>query len=105
MPAALARACASYGCQSTVPCAQHSAPKRIVPRHHRVYGTARWRRVRSYVLDQRPACQACLRNGRISIAVDVHHKVAVRAGIDPYDASNLEPLCKSCHSRETAAGR
>lgn len=64
---------------------------------------ARWRKLRLMVLVDRPWCAECERNGRITLATDVHHKIARRdGGADVAD--NLEPLCHSCHSQITAAG-
>jgi 5-methylcytosine-specific restriction protein A len=50
-----------------------------------------------------PLCERCRANGRIKAAVEVHHRMAVRDGGDPLDIEGLESLCKSCHSRESAA--
>ena len=65
----------------------------------RFYTSAPWRKTRAALLDARPACvtPGC---GRPATHVD--HIVALRAGGAALDAANLQPLCHSCHSRETA---
>jgi len=35
------------------------------------------------------------------IATEVHHVLALSEGGAPFDLSNLESLCGSCHGRET----
>lgn len=63
----------------------------------------RWRQIRTLILLDHPWCAECARNGRMSLATDVHHKIPKRDGGSD-DVDNLEPLCHSCHSRITAAG-
>jgi 5-methylcytosine-specific restriction protein A len=55
------------------------------------------------VLRRHRLCAECERHGRVTLATDVHHKIAKRdGGLDT--AENLEPLCHSCHSRITGKG-
>lgn len=62
-----------------------------------------WQRIRRAFLVEHPLCAACERAGRVSVATDVHHKIARRNGGS--DApENLEPLCHACHSRITGEG-
>jgi 5-methylcytosine-specific restriction enzyme A len=61
----------------------------------RGYGS-RWRRLRRMILNQQPLCVRCG-----APATDVDHIVPRAAGGDD-SASNLQGLCKSCHSRKTA---
>jgi 5-methylcytosine-specific restriction enzyme A len=68
----------------------------------RGYG-GRWQRVRAMYLRSHPLCAACEREGRVSIATDVHHLIPRRDG-GPDTESNLEALCHACHSRITALG-
>lgn len=64
---------------------------------------ARWRKLRLMVLRRHRLCAECERHGRVTLATDVHHKIAKRdGGLDT--AENLEPLCHSCHSRITGKG-
>lgn len=68
----------------------------------RGYG-GRWQRLRAMYLRAHPLCVQCAREGRTTAATDVHHLVPKRdGGLD--EASNLEALCHSCHSKVTAAG-
>lgn len=64
-----------------------------------VYRSKRWRRVRRLVLMEHPGCSTedCRR-----YATEVDHIVRIEAGGDPWDDSNLQALCKPCHSRKTA---
>lgn len=67
------------------------------------YKRADWRRTRAAVLAANPLCVACEARGRVELAVDVHHKQERRDRPDlAFDASNLEGLCKSCHSMKKA---
>lgn len=61
----------------------------------RGYGS-RWRRLRRMILNQQPLCVRCG-----APATDVDHIVPRAAGGDD-SASNLQGLCKSCHSRKTS---
>ena len=68
----------------------------------RLYASKAWRRVREVKLAMDPLCERCKANGRIEAATEVHHRIAVRDGGDPFDVAGLESLCKPCHSRESA---
>ena len=68
----------------------------------RGYG-ANWQRLRTMVLNASPLCAECDRQGRVTPATDVHHKVKRRDG-GPDTFENLEPLCHACHSAITARG-
>jgi 5-methylcytosine-specific restriction protein A len=63
----------------------------------RGYGE-RWRRFRLWYLKLHPVCAHC---GRAANEVD--HIQPLRDGGEKYDLENLQPLCKSCHSRKTQA--
>lgn len=63
-----------------------------------------WQRIRRRILANRPLCVACQSFGRATLATEVDHILPLRAGGTNED-SNLQPLCKSCHSRKTAAER
>lgn len=73
--------------------------------HARGYGRP-WQRLRIDVLDAEPLCRPCTKAGKLNVlATEVDHIVPTRGVNDPrhYDQSNLQPLCKSCHSRKTVA--
>ena len=61
--------------------------------------SARWRKVRSVVIQCEPLCRMCKAAGVITAATDVDHVSG-----DPSDNTpdNLQPLCHECHSRKTA---
>ena len=60
----------------------------------RVYRSHRWRRLRLMVLERaRRRCERCGGAGRL----EVHHRRPMGAGGDPFDADNLEALCRRCH--------
>ncbi|HEL4191523.1 TPA: HNH endonuclease [Stenotrophomonas maltophilia] len=58
-----------------------------------------WRRIRAVVLAREPLCRCCAEQGKVRAATEVDH-------IDGDDAnhadSNLQPLCRPCHSAKTA---
>jgi 5-methylcytosine-specific restriction endonuclease McrA len=68
----------------------------------RGYG-AGWRRLRALVLAREPLCRECLKYNIIRPATEVHHILKKNTGgSNKFD--NLEPLCKSCHSKKTRQG-
>jgi 5-methylcytosine-specific restriction endonuclease McrA len=61
----------------------------------------RWKRVRRQKLALTPGCERCPEP-----ATQVHHKDGRGLnGPHAYTLENLESLCQSCHSRETAGRR
>ncbi|TXH46246.1 MAG: hypothetical protein E6Q97_29990 [Desulfurellales bacterium] len=50
-----------------------------------------------------PLCADCANAGRVVVATEVHHRVALRNG-GTHDSDNLLSLCKPCHSVRTARG-
>jgi len=65
-----------------------------------------WNRVRLQALNDEPLCRHSRKAGLITAAVEVHHSIKLRDRPDlRLDRSVLVPLCKSCHSKETAQGR
>ena len=64
----------------------------------KVYGSAAWRRARTYKLSINPLCEGC----GTQAATEVHHVAQARTcqeGI--FNADNLQALCRSCHARES----
>lgn len=59
-----------------------------------IYNKHKWKRTRERILFNQPLCARCG-----SVAEDVHHLVDLKDGGDPYDPTNLEPLCHACHSQ------
>lgn len=111
----IARVCSVHGCPAIATdgsyCATHARSLESIRRRihddRRGSSTARgydrrWRRVRASVLARRPLCEDCERDGRVTLAAEVHH---VDGDTRHNTDDNLIPLCKSCHSRRTMIER
>jgi 5-methylcytosine-specific restriction protein A len=61
------------------------------------YGAA-WKKTRAAYLAANPLCVICQRNGRLTPAALVHHKIKLSDG-GTNDWTNLMSLCDACHSR------
>lgn len=62
-----------------------------------------WRRIRAEWLRQHPTCTECAKRGRLTSATEVDHIVPHRGDRALfYEPTNLQALCKPCHSRKTA---
>lgn len=63
----------------------------------------RWQQLRLRVLAAQPLCTQCERLGLIVVATEVDHRTPTKGITDPnhFETSNLDPLCKSCHSAKT----
>lgn len=81
-------------------CDKHSKERnRETHRNRQVYNSKRWKILRRAVLFDQPICQHC----NNALARDVDHITPIEHGGDPYDRSNLQALCPSCHGRKTRA--
>ena len=67
------------------------------PDSYKRYGRA-WERIRAAFLSAYPLCQICKREGRLTPATLVHHKVKITDG-GTNDWNNLQALCIECHGR------
>src|SRR5215207_8739490 len=67
--------------------------------NRKVYGSQKWLLTRRRYLFDHPLCECEDDCGRI--AEDVHHKLALQHGGDPWNADNLEALTHACHSKVT----
>jgi hypothetical protein len=56
-----------------------------------------WHKVRNIKLSETPLCERCEKNGKVTIAVLVHHRDR-----NPRNnmGNNLESLCVLCHEKE-----
>jgi 5-methylcytosine-specific restriction enzyme A len=70
------------------------------PETEKFYNSAAWQRLRLVKLAQTPLCEICQPLHFLTAATHVHHIVEVTRDPDlRSDLSNLQSLCKSCHSR------
>lgn len=60
------------------------------------YGTV-WQKVRKHHLLEHPLCELCKQAGKVKAAREVHHIKPINQG-GGNENSNLQSLCKSCHS-------
>ena len=76
------------------------------PRYQRLLNSPRWKNIRRAYLQQHPLCERCEREGFVTAAVDVHHKVPVESAKTEQEmeylaynigGNNLEALCIPCH--------
>lgn len=110
MPMAPLAYCSTLGCLVRVrsgACPAHSRHRLLDDRRgsaaSRGYDRA-WRTFRDRVLKERPACEDCKDQGFVTRSRELHHIVALRSGGVRLDGDNVRALCKSCHSKLTAAG-
>lgn len=75
-------------------------PARTIGRDHSkaAYGRRVWKRVRMYKLRTNQRCERCLEG----FSVEVHHRNSNALDNRP---SNLQALCRSCHSLLTVSER
>lgn len=72
----------------------------------RWYASKGWRVLRARQLAAEPLCAACRERGMIRLASQVDHVVPHRgvAGLF-FDETNLQSLCRECHSSKTGQER
>jgi 5-methylcytosine-specific restriction protein A len=96
--------CTQPGCSVLVPrgrCTQHAV--RVNADVRRWYYTLRWFRLRRQVIvEQVNACAVC---GQVCVDLDVDH-VTPHEGRPSlfWSRTNLQALCKPCHTRKTREG-
>lgn len=74
-------------------------------RYSKLVGSVRWQHVRRRQLTSHPMCQACEKEGRSTLACEVHHVIPVESGSLRdmerlcFSPQNLMSVCHSCHLR------
>lgn len=62
-----------------------------------------WRKFRVRYLKEHPLCKHCLSIGKLTPTQEIDHIKPHQGDKDLFwNESNLQPLCKSCHSTKTA---
>lgn len=69
----------------------------------KAYNNSSWRKLRDTYMHEHPLCEECLSKGKITPAVDVHHKDSPFKGATVnynklLDYNNLMSVCKECHN-------
>jgi 5-methylcytosine-specific restriction enzyme A len=64
-----------------------------------LYGSARWKRMRRYQLQEHPLCKFCLENGCVTVATICDHIEPHRGDINKFWMGALQSLCHACHVR------
>ena len=60
-----------------------------------IYSTRRWARIRRHILARdRYRCRGCGKTG----VLEVHHRVSLADGGEPFAERNLLSLCLPCHT-------
>lgn len=111
MPRKAKRPCRYRGCPELTEsdsgyCTKH---EKLMQSQYNKYGRTpeakkrygyKWQKTRAAFLKIYPLCEMCKRQGKYTLATEVHHiKAMVDGGTSEFE--NLMPLCKSCHSRIT----
>lgn len=97
------RLCAEPGCPEAATyrgrCANHARQVNATHRNRSIYNSKRWQILRRRVLFGQPLCPCG------AIATDVDHIRPIEQGGAPFDRSNCQSLCHSCHSVKTRKER
>ncbi|MDR1464346.1 MAG: HNH endonuclease [Oscillospiraceae bacterium] len=110
MPMRPSKACGFPGCPNPAEgryCPEHKAlearryNQTRRPDVWKTYGR-RWEKIRNLYISKHPLCELCLQSGRLVPAEEVHHLVPTEDG-GGHAESNLQALCKPCHTRITFA--
>ena len=101
--------CPEPGCGVLVPSGYCPAHGRLTRTHdvraHRWYVSSRWLRLRADILRRDPFCRMCRVLGRRTLTTDVDHILPHHGDLVRFwDSTNLQGLCKPCHSQKTASG-
>lgn len=98
MAARASTVCSEPGCPDFVTTRSRCAKHQPTNTRWKPYNAA-WRRKSAAIRKARPTCERC----HVAPSTHVHHKDGLGPdGPRGLEDSNLEALCTSCHSRETA---
>lgn len=109
MPSRPSHACAQPNCPALIPSGRFCDTHRINAsrEYAELRGTTKergyagsWPKLRAQVLREDPLCRWHSDRGYTVIAAEVDHIVPKKCGGSD-DRSNLQPLCKACHSAKT----
>ena len=68
----------------------------------RFYDSVEWLQCRAEKLSLSPLCEECREAGRVRVATEVHHILERKEHPHlAFTLSNLQSLCKSCHSKHS----
>jgi 5-methylcytosine-specific restriction protein A len=70
-----------------------------------VYNSYRHIKNRERHLRENPLCVICRKEGRLFPATVYDHIVPINRGGDPWDESNKQGLCNSCHQKKRVTER
>lgn len=81
--------------------------------YQKLIHSQRWQRLRRWKLQAHPLCEMCEKQGRTTLATEVHHVTPVEFALNDdqkvqlmFNAGNLMVLCHDCHVRiHTEMGR
>ncbi|MCE5346809.1 MAG: HNH endonuclease [Bacteroidales bacterium] len=68
------------------------------------YQSTIWNKIKRYKKALNPLCEHCLKQGKLSPTVDIHHMIDLEVlptFENATDISKLVSLCKSCHTKIT----
>jgi 5-methylcytosine-specific restriction protein A len=104
MPYSVRKPCTYFGCRNLVSkgsrCPDHPLYKeRVIPEHHKLYSTAKWKKLRILHLRTEPACIVCNTQEDLDVDHIVPHKGDIYLFFDP---KNLQTRCHVHHSQKTA---
>ena len=75
--------------------------------YNNVYNTVQWRKLRQAYLMQHPLCEECLKQGKTTLATEVHHVIPISSGLSEmemkdlgFNSENIMALCSECHHKQ-----
>jgi hypothetical protein len=77
----------------------YDAERRSLVATRKLYGTARWRKVRAAQLAEEPLCRTCREAGRVIPADTCDHVEPHRGDVEAFWRGPFQSLCTPCHTR------